>query len=170
MSLRAFLNQLALTAATASLALAPNLCHAVQMNGSPIGSVLIYPYYTVRNGQGGAPYFSALSIENLSAVTLAARVRLREAKAGQVVGQFNLYLPAKTVWTGALLAQNSGAMLVTASKSCTSPASIKTTGLSLDGSAYQKDGGGNDLSRTQEGWIEVLQMGKVLPGSALDSC
>src|SRR4030067_1419351 len=90
---------------------------AVHINPDGLGQVLIYPYYTVRAGND-----TYLSVVNTTASTKAVKVRFLEGKNSREVLDFNLYLSPYDVWTGAIVVTTNGAKLVTADKSCTTPA------------------------------------------------
>ena len=81
------------------------------------GQVLLFPYYTARSGNA-----SLMSLVNTTTQGKTVRVTVREARGGFVVAQFNLYLSAKDVWTGAIVSDADGAQLVSSDTSCTSPA------------------------------------------------
>ena len=105
-----------LLAALACLALP---AQAMNVSQQGLGQVLLFPYYTVRNG-----YDTLLSVTNTSANTVVARVRFREALNGREVAAFNLVLDAHDVWTGAATsnAAGDGALLRTYDRTCTAPA------------------------------------------------
>ena len=80
---------------------------AVMVNPNGLGQVLIYPYYTVRNGYnlGGvsaAPFNTLLSIVNTTNSTKAVKVRFREGKASAEVLDFNVFLSPYDMWTAAV--------------------------------------------------------------------
>ena len=78
---------------------------AVMVNPNGLGQVLIYPYYTVRNGQRGRrrrPFNTLLSIVNTTNSTKAVKVRFREGKASAEVLDFNVFLSPKDMWTAAV--------------------------------------------------------------------
>jgi len=74
----------------------------VEVAADGFGQVLLYPYYTVR----GSPHaFNTLiSIGNSTPDVKAVRLRFHEAREGAPVGDFNIYLNAYAVWTGAVFA------------------------------------------------------------------
>ena len=98
---------------------------AVMVNPNGLGQVLVYPYYTVRNGYnvGGvsaAPFNTLLSIVNTTASTKAVKVRFREGKASVEVLDFNVFLSPFDMWTAAVEPDGAGgAMIETADNSCT---------------------------------------------------
>lgn len=71
---------------------------AVNLNPDGLGQVLIYPYYTTRNGNQ-----TLLSVVNTTADAKAVKVRFMEGKNTREVLDFNLYLSPYDVWTAALL-------------------------------------------------------------------
>jgi hypothetical protein len=136
--------------------------HAVHLNGHGTGQVLIYPYYTVRNANGGA-YNSLITVVNTTFETKAVKVRFLESRNGAQVMDFNLYLSPNDVWTSAALSSANGTRLLTGDNSCVVPGDLFTaTGKNeFRNQAYLNDSGPVDLDRTREGHIEVIEMGVV---------
>lgn len=139
---------------------------AVHVNPAGIGQALIYPYYTVRNA-GGA-YNTYLSVANTRTSVKAVKVRFLEGKNGKTVLDFNLYLSAFDVWTGAVIPVNAsdpsaGARLITADSSCTTPSYAgNESQFFLKNTAYAGvDGEASDLDRANEGYLEIIEMGDV---------
>ena len=92
---------------------ASSAAHAqpVSLSAEGIGQVLIYPYYTVRNG-----WTTLLSIVNNDSVNgKAVKVRFLEGKNGASVASFNLFMAPDDIWTGAVVPDSSdtkGARLI----------------------------------------------------------
>ena len=147
----------------------------VSLSPEGIGQVLIYPYYTARNG-----WTTLLSIvNNDSANGKAVKVRFLEGKNGASVASFNLFLASDDVWTGAVLAgssANDAAKLVSNDKSCTWPilrsqGMVSETGgvviptiFEFSNRAYVADGDSvalQTIDRTREGYIEVIEMASI---------
>lgn len=131
---------------------------AVHVNPDGLGEVLIYPYYTVRDGND-----TYLSVVNTTASTKAVKVRFLEGKNSKEVLDFNLYLSPYDVWTGAVVATADGAKLVTADKSCTTPA-IPAAGqpfVNYQFISTNADGEIQTLDRTREGYFELIEMGEL---------
>ena len=128
---------------------------AVQVSADGLGQALIYPYYTVRTGEGGA-FNTYVSITNATRDAKALRVRFRESRNGREVASFNLYLAPNDVWAGALVPSNAGTRLVSVDTSCVEPVP-PAGGLEFSNAAFT-DGAGEGLDRTREGYIEVLEM------------
>jgi hypothetical protein len=151
--------------------------HAVHVNPKHLGSVLIYPYYTVRADSGGPStrYFdNYLSVVNTTASTKAVKVRFLEGKRAAEVLSFNLFLSPFDVWTGGVIRTTTagegeeGAKLISTDRSCVTPLTLFSTATtnSLNrfrntGYAGSNDGGGATLDRTREGYLEVLEMGDI---------
>ena len=139
---------------------------AVNLSPDNLGQVLVFPYYTAKNG-----FDSYIHLTNTSAETVIAKIRFREAKNSREVRDFNIILSPKDVWTAAVTEDGDGAKLVTYDKSCTSPilpasttspgaTEIAFTSLGYDGSdQYAYDNGGMGLERVKEGYFEVIAMG-----------
>jgi hypothetical protein len=135
-----------------------NTAHAVNINPDGLGEVLIYPYYTVRDGND-----TLLSITNTTGQVKAVKVRFLEGKNSREVIDFNLYLSPYDMWTGALTSSANGVMLTTPDKSCTVP-TIPSTGVefrNFEYSGQRADGEDDSLDRTREGYVEIIEMGVV---------
>jgi hypothetical protein len=138
---------------------------AVNLNPDGLGQVLIYPYYTTRADAAGNIYNSLLSVVNTTASVKAVKVRFLEGKNSREVLDFNLFLSPKDVWTAAITPSGAGgAMIQTDDTSCTLPA-IPAAGKAFVNFAYASDGAGSSLDRTQEGYVEIIEMGAVYDGS-----
>jgi len=146
--------------------------HAVVLNPHGTGQVLIYPYYTVNAGFG-----TLLSLVNTKNAGKALKVRIHEGSNGRDVLDFNLYLSPFDVWVAQIFDTSSdgsgGAMIATNDNSCTVPAFSKTFGpapgqgpgvLALSNASYSganSDGGPTTLTRTREGYVDIIEMGEV---------
>ena len=131
---------------------------AVNLNPDGLGQVLIYPYYTTRADTAGHTYNSLLSVVNTTASVKAVKVRFLEGKNSREVLDFNLFLSPKDVWTAAIVPSGAGgAMIQTDDTSCTLPA-IPAAGKAFVNFAYSSDGAGSGLDRTEEGYVEIIEM------------
>ncbi|HET6604084.1 MAG TPA: hypothetical protein VFG21_07700 [Xanthomonadaceae bacterium] len=160
------------TAVVAGLAGAAGLvsvANAVHVNPDGLGQVLIYPYYTVNNGQA-----TLISVVNTTDEVKAVKVRFLESLNSAEVLDFNLYLSPFDVWTGAILDTDGGddgrASLVTQDRSCTVPTEIAATLANptsttpfqnFQYAVFEPDTGPRGLDRTREGHIEIIEMGVV---------
>lgn len=151
------------TALVAGLAVlgAADIASAVYVNPDNTGQVLIYPYYSVRNGKGSNQYFSTVSVTNTTNTAKAVKVRFLEAKNSKEVLDFNLFLSPKDVWTAAILATADGAKVVSGDTSCITPSKLGASGVDFVNYAYLGDGGGDSLDRTREGYVEIIEMGDI---------
>jgi hypothetical protein len=143
----------------------PAPCNAINLAPNEAGEVLIFPYYTVRNG-----FDTLISVTNISDRTVLAALRVREARNGRPLREFHLALAAYDVWTGAVTSDGGGGAVVRSfDRSCTAPAleagpngstqiALSTAGFDGSDARYPYDNGGRDLSRVQEGFVEVIQM------------
>ena len=68
-------------------ALGASTAQAVNLSQDGTGEVLLFPYYTVQNGEE-----TLVSIVNTTDYTKAVKVRFREAYNSREVLDFNLYL------------------------------------------------------------------------------
>jgi hypothetical protein len=140
---------------------------AVSLNPDGLGQVLIYPYYTVRDGGGVNAFNSLISVVNSTDQGKAVKVRFLEGKASQEVLDFNLYLSAEDVWTGAVVPTADGAKLVTYDTSCTAPP-IPAAGVAFRSFQYtgnNRDQEDQTLNRTREGYVEIIEMADIDPDS-----
>lgn len=144
---------------------------AVHLDVGGRGQVLLYPYYTVNNGQQ-----TLVSMTNTSSVAQAARVSFREGYNDRIVLDFNLFLSPFDSWTGTLFAlrdagiNNDGAAILTRDTSCTAPL-FSEDGTSINGTPYvafrnfaylvPDDGGPSTIDRTREGSIQIIAMANL---------
>lgn len=154
--------------------------HAVQIDAGGQGQVLIYPYYTVHQGQQ-----TLLSIINTSDLAQVLQVTFREALNGRSALQFRIWLGRKDVWTGTVFAladdgiASDGAGVLTRDSTCTTPV-FATGSLTSGGARYfplgngnysgvMSDGGPTELGRARHGWIEVISLATLfgLPANAM---
>ncbi|MEO7755271.1 MAG: hypothetical protein ABIS07_01740, partial [Dokdonella sp.] len=163
--------QPALVIAAGVISLSMNWASAVLLNPKGLGQVLIYPYYTVNRSHD-----TFLSIGNASDIGKAVKVRFREGYNGRDVRDFNLFLSAHDVWTATISAANAagGAQLQWSDRSCTSglpaspsPFSSSAYDGTLAGSGQPQDSGPSGITRTREGFFEVIAMGDISAASAL---
>lgn len=147
--------------------------YAVNLNNDGTGQVLIYPYYTVQNGNQ-----TLISVLNFSTLGKAVKLRIREGRNSRTVLSLNLYLGPEDVWTGAIFdTDNTGAgALISTDRSCTVPElsqsperlnGLPFVSFSSAGYTNPSDGGPATLERTREGFVEVLEMGTILANSEL---
>ena len=146
-----------------SAALSPGSGGAVTLNPRGLGQALIYPYYTVNAGQD-----TLVSVTNAGDVGKVVRVRFLEGYNHRDVLDFDLFLSAHDVWTGAVSADAAGgARLVSHDHSCTFPA-LPAAGVAFRTAGYtgaNADGGPTGIERTREGSIQLIALGDVIPGS-----
>jgi hypothetical protein len=142
------------------------------INPNGLGQVLVYPYYTVRNGYnvGGvsaAPFNTLLSIVNTTNSTKAVKVRFREGKASVEVLDFNVFLSPYDMWTAAVEPDGAGgAQIETSDNSCTVPSFTKGVGVPFRQTAMT-DPIGASADRLTEGYFEVFEMVTYDPASVV---
>jgi hypothetical protein len=149
----------AVIAGLAGVAGITNMAGAVNLSSDGTGSVLIYPYYTVNNNNN-----TLLTVVNTTAEGKAVKVRFLEARNSREVLDFNLYMSPFDVWTASVTASGAGAGVVTNDHSCTVPSFTGGTVVPFRNNAYagsNADTGPTDLSRTREGYVELIEMGTV---------
>lgn len=147
-------------------ALGAGTASAVTLNVDGLGNVLLYPYYTVRESTAGNAYISLLSVVNSTASAKAVKVRFLEGKNSREVLDFNLYLSAKDVWVAGIVATSDGAGIFTPDKSCTDPevSADPANPVRFVNFAYvasRDDPANDDLDRTREGYVEIIEMGTM---------
>jgi hypothetical protein len=154
---------------------------AVNLNYDGLGDVLIYPYYTTNEGN-----LTVMSVVNTSHLGKAVKVRFLESQNSQEVLDFNLYLSAYDVWAAAIVRQDDGdetdaAGIAVTDTSCTVPTiegqsdqfqrffNEQYAGiLGTDGKYVGGDDGDKSLARAREGYIEIIEMGTIAEGSAVE--
>ena len=165
----------AVVAAIAGVAGFAGLASAVDLNPDGLGQVLIYPYYTVNKSQD--TQFSVVNTDSVHGK--AIKVRFLEGYNSREVLDFNVYLSVNDVWTGAVTTigdATTGAQLITHDHSCldgiTSGVQTAFAPYGYDGSlaslGQPADDGPQTIDRTREGYFEIISMGDVIPGSALE--
>lgn len=143
--------------------------HAVNIDQDGHGSVLLFPAYTVENGNS-----SFISITNTTDKYKAVKVRFVEGMNSAEVLDFNLYLSPQDVWNGAITATANGAKLMTNDTSCISayangfPANgVEFRNYVFSGTEADAPAALTRLDRTRVGHIEVIEMGDIDPTLAL---
>lgn len=146
-------------ALAASLGMAAS-AHAVNVNQDGLGQVLLYPVYTVEDGN-----FTAIHVTNTTDQIKAVKVRFLEGMNSQEVLDFNLYLSPYDVWTGNIVRTADGAALTSADNSCTAGA-IPESGQPFVNFLYGVGSAADSVAgtdRTRVGHIEIIEMGDVDP-------
>jgi len=156
----------AILAGIAGVAGISNMANAVYLNPDGLGSVLVYPYYTVNGGN-----VTLISVVNTTDQGKAVKVRFLEAYNSREVLDFNLYMSPFDVWVAAVAPLATGAEVLTNDNSCTVPP-IPAAGVAFRTGAFDgsiagqpKDGGPTSLVRTREGYVEMYEMA-VLTGTS----
>jgi hypothetical protein len=154
-------------ASLASLSLAS---HAVNLSPDQSGQVLIYPYYTTRNG-----FVTSFSIVNSSpAQTKVLNLNFYEGRAGALVMSFHVWLAPRDTWTASIVDRGDGAAIYTTDGSCSTPTvgNSSATAAPFSNFFYTgnvsgaiADNAGTSLDRTREGYWEVFEMGVIANGA-----
>ena len=151
-------------------ALAATSAQAVYLSTTGTGQVLIYPYYTARNG-----FATLLSVTNTQNNTKALKIRFREGMNGRDVSNFSLFLAPNDTWTAVVTDTASGARILTNDNSCVGPSfffdethkfsgttqtfnefyNFFYTGPREDNPAFAS------MDRTREGYFEIIEMGVI---------
>lgn len=165
------------SAVTAGAAVMSAPVHAMNISQDNLGQVLLFPYYTVKNG-----YDTIFSVVNTSGNTVVFKVRFREALNSREVRDFNVIMSPYDVWTAGITKSGDGALVRTFDNTCTAPIlptdtaggrSVAFTNAAYstgNSGAFRIDGGGTELSRVQEGYFEVIPMAmSVNDGSSVST-
>lgn len=139
--------------------------HAVNIDQDGHGSALLFPAYTVENGNT-----TYVSVTNTTDQYKAVKVRFVEGMNSKEVLDFNLYLSPKDAWNGMVVPTAGGAKLVSKDTSCIS---AFRDGFPEDGMVfrnYEFSGVNADaptkltgLDRTRVGHLEIIEMGDISP-------
>ena len=148
---------------------------AVSLNPEGLGQVLLYPYYTARNGND-----TFISVMNTTDQAKSVKVRFLEGVNSREVQSFNLYLAPFDVWVAALTstANGDGVELLIPDSSCTVPYFFGDDVLEPPRTEFERlgrveftdafftgefdDPGPNDAERVQSGHIELIEMGTLV--------
>lgn len=138
---------------------------AVYINHKGLGDAMIIPYYTVNNNLN-----TLVTVNNTTEHAKAIKINIREGLNGYAALSYNVYLDAFDTWTFALIPTEStvanyqgqpSAMQVSFDWSC-APFLVKSGQQFLP---FGLNDGPNELQRTREGFIEIIEMGDLNPGS-----
>lgn len=163
---------------------------AVAVNPDGLGEALIYPFYSVQNGNA-----TLLSVVNTTSEGKIVKIRFREYANSEDVRDFNIYMSAKDVWTAAVLTVGSngvtgsgpwtgtaagGAMVVTQDSTCTAPSKANWQDVSADfggvttyavpfsksdyfvhDNATRGSVSDQTLERTTRGYFEIIEQATV---------
>ena len=138
---------------------------AVNINPDGLGQVLIYPYYTVNNGNS-----TFFSVVNTTEWSKAVKVRFLEGMNSREVLDFNLYMSPYDVWVAQINNKGGTPTLRVPDTTCTVPyihsfPNSEQPFLNFQYAGANSDGGPEDISRSAEGHFEMLEMGAIVPGS-----
>ena len=144
---------------------------AVSISNDGIGEVLMFPYYTVNNG-----YNTNINITNTTADTVAFKIRFRESENSRDARDFNVIMSPYDVWNATITMNEDGyARVQTNDTTCTVGELPAVAGSTAKGINFtnldfinqvvdNRDYGSEELTRTNEGHIEVISMGRVPAG------
>ncbi len=140
---------------------------AVNLNPDGLGQVLVYPYYTTRDGND-----TLLSVVNTTDSAKAVKVRFKEGYNSREVLDFNMYMSAYDVWVAAIADDAGTPTLFIPDTTCTVPylyGDGVEAGLGMgvqeflpyDYTGDFEDGGPTDIGRAAEGHFEIIEMGTL---------
>ncbi|MCB2037882.1 MAG: cell surface protein, partial [Ottowia sp.] len=135
----------------------------LELNPGGIGHYLFTPYFSAQGTIG-----SMWSITNTDATNgKAVKVRFRSASNSDDVLDFTVFLSPLDVWTaGISQAADGTALITTTDKSCTLPV-FPAAGVSFKTNRLPSLSADQMASLTREGYVEMLNMADIPPGSAL---
>jgi len=138
---------------------------AVFINHKGLGDVSIIPYYTVNNNLN-----TLVSVTNTTADGKAIKINIREGLHGYAALSYNVYLDGFDTWTFALVPTISTVTDYTGQQSATHITTDNTcapflTRYGQELLPFELIDGPEDLQRTREGFIEIIEMGSITPTS-----
>ncbi|PWB17978.1 cell surface protein [Comamonas sp. JNW] len=149
-------------AASAQTFTAPTATKFEQSEGG-VGHILVVPYFTTQNDN-----MSVFHVVNTDTTNgKALKVRFRGAANSDDILDFTVFLSPYDVWTGSVQADANGSYFMTADNSCTYPnihgqkVSFVQDRLANGWTAEKR------VNNTKEGYVEILNMADVKPGSDL---
>lgn len=140
---------------------------AVKVSENGLGGALLYPLYTVEQGNS-----TLVSVTNTTDEFKAIKIRFLEGMNSAEVLDFHLYLSPKDVWNGSIVATENGAKLVANDTSCVAGVTDELkAGLefrnfeiltdSVDDKGKLVETAITGLERTRVGHFEVIEMGVI---------
>ena len=143
----------------------PGTAGQLEVTPEGIGHILVVPYYTAQSGN-----ITTLSIVNTDEVNgKAVKVRFRGASNSDDVYDFTLFLSPGDVWA-AKVGKNAStglAELSTEDDSCTLPTNVGTNPVPRAFITTRVNPKSDMANETREGYIEILNMADVPPGTAV---
>jgi len=156
-------------AGAAGIASTASAGYPVFLNPDGLGEVLLYPYYTVNDGNS-----TVMSVVNTTSDGKAVKVRFKEGENSREVLDFNLYLSEYDVWSAAVINDGGTPTLLVDDNSCTVPylydrefdgpgdaGDGEQEFLDYDFTGDNEDGGSGDIERAMEGHMEIIEMGTL---------
>ena len=138
-----------------------NAATTLSTTPSGVGHILVVPYFTTQGTN-----MTLLNLVNTDQVNgKAVKLRFRGAANSDDLFDITVYLSPGDVWAANVSPNGGLSALTTADTSCTLPtaAQIKET----EGKFVTSRVFNNDPAETREGYVEILNMADVVPGSAL---
>lgn len=140
---------------------------AVHVNPDGTGQALIFPYFNAKD-----KYITNINLVNSTDKTKAVKIHFRESKTSKDMFDFNIYMSPNDVWTATLKQSqepdkngNYVGSLTTTDRTCTLPlemaASCEDGRCETTKNFHGYEVFGINASDTQEGYVEVIEMGVV---------
>lgn len=133
--------------------------NAVNLSPTGLGDVVLFPYYTVRDG-----FQTTLTFINTSDNFLAVKFRFMEGYNSRDVLDFNVVMSPFDVYTGVVEAGPAGPRfrIPALETTCTAPYLAPDSSFNLSTVAYagaNADGGPTSVDRLSEGYVMAMVMG-----------
>ena len=137
---------------------------ALALTPSGIGHINIVPYYTAQDAN-----LTAINIVNTDEKNgKAVKVRFRGASNSDDVFDFTLFLSPGDVWAAKVKQLPNGlAALSTEDNSCTIPTNVGTDAAPREFVTARLNPKADLANETREGYVEILNMADIVPGSAV---
>ena len=141
---------------------------AVHINPEGLGQVLLFPFYSAESDND-----TLINVVNTTSDFKAVKIRILESMNSKEVLDFNLYLSPWDHWSAVITADanGNGATITSNDNSCTVPLAV-SEGATIPFRTFEFDGSGgtqadsvSGVERTNEGYVEVIEMGTVVDGS-----
>ena len=132
----------------------------MQISKSNSGQVLIFPFYTVKNN-----FNSLITVVNTTDKVKAIKLSFNEGKNSRKVFSSNIYLDAYDTWVGYLVPSNTATQRINIFSNDNTCAVPQFNSFPHFSNTYYSgeysDGMGDSMSRMQEGFIEIIEMGTL---------
>ena len=135
----------------------------LEVSPTGVGHILLVPYFSTQNGN-----VSLLNIVNTDTINgKAVKLRYRGAANSDDIYDITVFLSPGDMWSANVSQVDGVSKLTTNDNSCTLPAEKAAINTAFGTSRLAKVGAPANKAGTLEGYIEILNMADVAPGTAL---